>query len=325
MYTLDTLNIFTVEGYGSMTFPSFRPLLRALYPQGQVVAIGASWCGQPVGLALARMLPGGNSEVLSMFVAAPHRGRGVGTALLTSLEQALSERGSVGGELVYMTGKPSTGALERLLRKCGWPPSRTRMLVCKGDKKILEAPWMREYRLPSSFSIFPWREITEEERAALRRSQERERWIPEYLAPFQHEQTMERLNSLGLRYGNQVVGWLITHRVAPDTVRFTSLFVRKDLQKMGRAVPLVVEAINRQGRELGHDSYVIFSVRSDNTPMMRFTKRHFAPYLASMTETRGTSKLFDKGGREKTVFGVGQKVGPCVERIASEPPRPATL
>lgn len=83
-----------------------------------------------------------------------------------------------------------------------------------------EAPWLnKNYRFSPSFTFFPWQEITPEERLNLQKQQETSLWIPDELSPFKHEENLEPLNSLGLRYEGEVVGWVITHRLSPDTIR----------------------------------------------------------------------------------------------------------
>jgi hypothetical protein len=165
------------------------------------------------------------------------------------------------------------------------------MLICKGQAEtIIQAPWMKRYsRIPSSYSIFPWLEITQEERQAIQHQQETQPWIPEDLIPFQYEKHLEPITSLGLRYQGQVVGWMINHRLSPDTIRYTCSFVRKDLQKMGRIISLYAEAAKLQVQ--AKISNVIWTVPVAHESMVNFVKHRWAPYLASVGETKGTFKF----------------------------------
>lgn len=291
MYTFNCLNnAFAAWLYQPFTFPLFRSRLQALKPEGTTVAISASESNQPIGLALAEIDPDTKSaEVLSIFVKSTHRRQGIGTALFTRLEQELFSRGCQGAKLVYSTGLPITPALECLLRKCNWTPPQPRMLVCKTSLySILKAPWMQRTTLPASYTIFPWIEITEEERIAIQQQQEASPWIPQDLIPFKHEKNFEPLNSLGLRYQGQVVGWIITHRLAPDIIRYTCGFVRQDLQKLGRYIPLIANAIHIQAK--ARISEGIWTVPLVHTSMVYFVKKRMASYLSSLEETRGSFK-----------------------------------
>ncbi len=143
--------------------------------------------------------------------------------------------------------RPKAIVTEALPANSGWQPLQVAMLLCKGTMTdIAYAGWLHRYRLPEGFEIFPWSELTTNERHNILARQRRELWFPPELTPFQEVQRIEHLNSLGLRHHSEVVGWMITHRVAEDTIQYTSLFVRKELQGLGRAVPLLAEAIKRQ-------------------------------------------------------------------------------
>ena len=115
---------------------------------------------------------------------------------------------------------------------------------------------------------------------------------PEILSPWSDEEIIEPLNSLGLRYEDQVVGWMITHRVAENTIRYTKMFVRKDLQSLGRAISLLAKAIKLQ-LETREDSKAVFTVFADNTEMIRFVNKRLAPYLNSIRQSWGASKVLE--------------------------------
>jgi len=293
MYTLTRIENFgTALFYQVFTFLQFRPRLQALTPKGNTVAIGASDSDKPIGLALAEIFPDSKSaEVLSIFVARTHRRQGIGTALLTRLEEELFLRGCTSAELVYITGQPTTISLERLLQKCNWKPPQPRRIVCKSTiDKIANAPWMQKHSLPASYTIFPWVEITPEERVAIQQQQKAKPWIPPDLIPPTCDEHLEPLNSLGLRYQGQIVGWVLTERIAPDTISYNLMFVRRDLQKMGRGISLVTNAIQRQAK--ANIPRGIYTVWLTNSPMISFVKKHMIPYLTSLEESRGSFKSF---------------------------------
>ncbi|MBR8836654.1 MAG: GNAT family N-acetyltransferase [Stigonema ocellatum SAG 48.90 = DSM 106950] len=291
MYKLTRLDNFgSAFFYQAFTFPQVRHQLKALKPEGATVAISASDSAQPIGLALAEILPDSKSaEVHSVFVARTHRRKGIGTDLLSRLEEELFLRDCTSAELIYTTGQPTTLALERLLQKRNWTPPQPWTIVCKTTTdKIANAPWMQKSSLPASYTLFPWVEITSEERVAIEQQQEAEPWIPLHLIPFKHDENLEPLNSLGLRYQGQVVGWLITHRIAPDTIRYSCSFIRQDLQKMGRIVPLYVNAIQRQVK--AKIPRGIWDVPLVHTSMVRFVKKYMGPYGTSLEESRRSCK-----------------------------------
>jgi GNAT superfamily N-acetyltransferase len=295
MYTFNVLHDSTAITYQKLTFPSYGSLLGAVESNQSTIAIGASYLGQPVGLVLAEIIPDDSLtvELLSIFVDPSHRLAGIGTELFKVLAATLREKNCTKVKLVYTTGKLTTPILEHLLAKSNWSSPQTLRLVCKGiAQRVLEAPWMNKYsQLPSSYSLFPWTEITPEERETIEQTQQAQPWIPEDLIPFPYEQeeNFEPLNSLGLRYQGQVVGWVINHRIAPDTIRYTCSFVRKDLQKMGRIITLYAEASKLQLQE--NIPYGLWIVPTVHEAMFNFIQHRLAPYLISVSESRGTVKF----------------------------------
>ena len=295
MYTISLLNAFTAPGYQSLTYPAYRELLQSTDPTRSVVAVGATYQSEKVGLAMGRVISQDLGEVLSLYVANKQRLHGLGAALLSYLEAVLGGLGCTRLQLTYPAGEPSTMVLERLLARRDWAPSEPRMLLCRVHTGIAHARWVQKDSLPKPYCIFPWAEITRLQAAAIQRKQEREYWIPENLVPFQHERDAEPMNSLAMSCHGEIVGWLLTHRLAPDTIRYTALFVRSDLQRLGLGLSLLAESIRRQVSVLGQDSFGSFGVPVDNTRMIRFVNKRLAPYLISRVETRGTFKLL--GGK----------------------------
>ncbi|HLO48402.1 MAG TPA: GNAT family N-acetyltransferase [Kamptonema sp.] len=292
MYSINKINLFTAANYVGMTYPAYRNYLKLLNGKTPFVAIGANNNNdQPVGLVLAEILPNEhNAEVLSIFVDSKHRCQGIGTAMLAQLEQELVKEGCTTANLSYTTDKTTTPAIERLLIKSNWSSPQSRMFICKATpKQMLSADWMHRCSLPDSFATFFWRDLTEGERREILRKQQAEPWYPDILSPFSEEKIIEPLNSLGLRYQGEVVGWMITHRLAPDTIRYSRLFVKKELQKMGRAISLLAQAIKYH-----YDSgipYGIWTVQQDNTPMVSFMQRRMLSYMNEIVETKGSSKV----------------------------------
>jgi GNAT superfamily N-acetyltransferase len=291
MYTLTKIDRAIATSYQGFTFPFFESQLRNIETQNSLVAIGASVKEQPIGLVLAEIQDDRQeAKVLSIFVKPAYRRLGVGTALMRELENQLWQSGCQKVEMVYTNGKESTIALERLLDKLNWITPQPRMLICKSTtEKITSASWLYKRTLPPELTIFPWIDLTPAQRCRIQQQQDRQPWYPKTLTPFNDERHLEPLNSLSLLYKDEVVGWTLNHRIAPNTIRYTSLFVREDLQKLGRAISLLAEAIKCQ---VNSDIfYGIWTVAVDNRPMVDFVKRRLAPYLISLTETKEASKF----------------------------------
>ena len=288
MYDITLLDPQTAAKYECLTFPSYQEHLSQI--GSKVIAIGASLMQQPIALALAQIESDGTAKVLSLFVKQRYRNLGIATALMTELEAQLLAKGCSKVELVYMSGKPSTPILEKILTKLNWQRSQSRMLVCKSTTaKIATAPWLQKYKLASAYTLLPWVDLVPQSKQKILQQQSQKKWYPETLNPFKHQHQLEPLNSLCLLYHQDVVGWMITHRIDPTTIRYTSLFIRQDLQKVGRAIPMLAAAIGRQVESDVVNG--IWTVELDNDRMIQFVKKRLAPYLTSLTETKGREKL----------------------------------
>ncbi|MNR92020.1 Acetyltransferase (GNAT) family protein [compost metagenome] len=289
MITLSLLTPDTAHAFEHLTFASFRPLLSEA-SNGQVVALGATRRERPVGLALALKDPSTDSaELLSLFVAQGERRQGVGRALLARLEAELTAARLRSVQAVYTNGKASTPALESLLSGAGWSEPVVRQHFFRADLARLQAaPWIQETRAPKGYEIFPWTELSARDEADLRRAQQEEPWFPELLSPFQDADLFEAAGSVGLRHQGRVVGWMIAHRIAPNLLRYSHLFVAKEHQSFGRGVALVAAAV--RGVQPAGSWEAICSVPREFPTWLKFVRRRIAPYTKSSYASLGIEK-----------------------------------
>ena len=297
MSNIQILDDSAAASYEQMTFPAFQRLLKEVSSEGPYIAVGHSILEVPSGLILADIMDGQTAEVLSVFVGKAFRNQGIGKALMARLEEELTRRGCTGVFGIYTANKPSARGLERLLEKCEWNPPKPRQLICtsKGEdvERMMKSDWINHYRLPKSFDIFPWADITPEELEKIRGWPDDPPYYHGGLSPFLKDgEDFEPVNSLGLRYRGEIAGWMITTRVARDTVRYERLYVRKEFQRMGRAIPLLAESIRRQYAHEGHipTKGGIWIIQADNMPMVQFIRKRMGPYLTSLIETKQSFK-----------------------------------
>ena len=126
-------------------------------------------------------------------------------------------------------------------------------MVCYGTKaKIENAPIIKDKylnrllsTLADDYTIFPWHTLTEADRDFIKSVMKTHPLTRKY-NPFVEEEKLEPLNSLGLRYQDKVVGWTINHRTAPDTIRYTNMYVHPDYQPLSRSVLFLAKALRLQ-------------------------------------------------------------------------------
>jgi GNAT superfamily N-acetyltransferase len=273
-----------------MTFPAFRHLLRRPPADGFFAAIAAQEAGVPAGLCLGRFDHGSTGQILSVFVVESRRGRGVGTSLLERMEEELGSHGASRVEATYSSSALAACAFESILRRRGWSSPELRMLIGRADARMLQAPWVRQSLSRAELSFFNWSELSAAERSALLlQAGETDHGAIGGL-PLSDPEIFEPINSIGVRDGNRVVGWLLTHRVAPATIRYTHLYLHAGSRAFGQSLRLLGEGIRRQAAALGEDSQAIFGVWAHNARMVRFVQHRLKPYLVSLAETRGSFK-----------------------------------
>lgn len=286
-----------------MTFPAYRHLL-SLAPQPrhpqqgdkapvQPVANLARIEGAAAGLILAEVPfhRQHEGEVLSIFVDEGRRRLGVATALVTSMEDRLRRGGLESITAVYMTGGPFIPVIERVFARCGWSEPEVRALSVRfTPQEAMRTPWFGRVSLrDADFEIFAWKDVRPEERAAARAAHERQPWVRQGLEFWNHDHYgFDEVSSLGLRYRGELVGWVINHRIAPRQVRFTCSFVREDLSKRGRILPLYTESVRRLADEGCELCTLITPVWYKE--MAEFLRRRCAHVVTFFGETRGVHK-----------------------------------
>ncbi len=306
MVSYQLLKAELAAAFNGFTFPAFRHLLTGeparqyLTERSEVVrplAVAASDGGRPVGLALVAVPfePSGEPELLSLFVALDRRGQGIGTRLVTLVEESLAELGCERVRATYMTGRPGIAVLERVLAGRGWDPPTFRMASVRlSHETFRQAPWLDRFHRIPDYETVPWAQVGEPERAAARRSHELEPWINPRLAFWVYDaEGFEPRTSLGVYYKKQLVGWVVNHRHDDVTLRLTCAFVRDDLARVGLALPAAARSFHLMPS--AGFTRAMFTTPRDLPRMLEFLSKWIAPWADFVGETRGTSKSLRQG------------------------------
>lgn len=269
---------------------SLHTCLRGRHPAGisdsHIIAIGASdEGGHPVGIALAASIDHLHMvDVLHLFVDAAHRGRHIGRQLLTAL-QAAAKAG--GGKLMTLTYAGQTAeavALEKVLAANAWNPGQPFILRCQFDGFAFDPPWIhKKSRYPAACEVVPLCQLAPDEKQELRR-RERNGEFPSLISPFIEEERIEPLNSLALKHRDRVVAWVVTHRLAPDTIRYTALYAERWLHFQGYGVQLLIDSIWLQKQSSVKWAVFELPLRQVSNSWTRFVKRRLVPYADVTTQ-----------------------------------------
>lgn len=252
--------------------PTTRPLLTA----------GATHAGTPVGLALGTLATDRTpATVRSLGVLPDHRRNGLGTALLAALEHTLQQQGAASVQSSYRSDLAYRTALERMFARRGWgAPRAVRRLYRSSLDTIRGAPLLEGDTLPGGFALFDWRDVTPDERDAIRRRHDQDAADahPAAVDPFQWPDRVDARCSLGVRRAGQIAGWMVVHRLREDVMQYTSLFVQPTIHRHRVARVLLAEAIRRQ---INHTAATrgIWMVDLANAAILRFIDRHLRAHV----------------------------------------------
>ncbi len=279
-----------VRQFGHLAVPPLQPR-PAGRPLGSPIRYAAyTEGGATVGLALAHVPPGlPTVELLSVWVDAAHRRRGVATELLERIERAAQAAGSRAIEGRYRTAWPSAEAIERLLARRGWDAPRVAGRVYAGRlDRAREIGRMPLFQIPEGYTVVPWAELTAADRALVEAGAFD---APPSVDPRMVEAGYEPGTSVALRHhADRLVGWCLTHRTRPDTIEFTALWVAPAHREQGLSLLLAVE-VGRRMADVGL-ARGQFVVEPDNEPMARFVEDHLLRfgYLSADAEIRLAGK-----------------------------------
>jgi len=143
--------------------------------------------------------------------------------------------------------------------------------------------------------------LTDTEKKNMQKRQRMEPWFPEELNPFQIDEQSEPLNSLGLRRNGEVVGWIITHRLATELIQYTSFFAQDGVPRVA-ALTMLAKAIRLQ-EAAGVPNFACMT-RATNSRFLRFYGRRFASYEVDRAETRLSGTYLTKSGSRPINYAV---------------------
>ncbi|MEM8933661.1 MAG: hypothetical protein AAGE94_20900, partial [Acidobacteriota bacterium] len=167
-----------------------------------------------------------------------------------------------------------------------------RMLALRAPMSgVFEMAWFDRYRLRRRFEVVPWADVTDEMLTRLKQDDAETGWIAEDLRPWTFSSLrLETASSVGILLDDALVGWVINHALDERSVRTSCGFMRPDLSRRARILPVLSESL-RRARDAGFERW-LFTVPVHHREMVRFTRRWCAPHASFLGETRSTSKRF---------------------------------
>lgn len=281
MATIHLIDAKQARAYKHFVFPALRfPLFE---PEGKDLVFAAALDADEQAVGLAFGWGGANAEfeLISIYVTPLLRYHGIGSRLLSAVEEGFADKGYTLGVHKYSLPVDDQG-FARFLMGQGWLYPTVRQLICKGDLEgFCSTRWYR-VRLPKDFALKAWQELTEAERAGIAARTAREPgWYAQDQDPFVYEIDCHEPTSVALLKDGTVVGWVLTHvRDGMDSLRWTVSFVAPELSRAGHIVHLWQEAARRQ-RERTTLKHLIWGVPLTHPRMLDFVRRRMGEHLLS--------------------------------------------
>ena len=251
--------------------------------------------GEPLGLALARLdAPERKADLLSVYVAPPHRWRGLGVALLCRLREDIARRTGL-ERLSVNYGSRISGleALEKTIVRAGYGTPFTRIFF--GQSRIANIPrWAKGAggSAAADWRVISWAKARSEgidpiERGSCAGG-------PAHLSVRFRESEIDWSTSQMLFSGGEAKGWFVTHRFAekPDTLYYTKFWVEPGFAARHRAAAvLLLRAAMNAHYEMflkdGAPSCAEFDVPLEYPDWLRSLNKHLVPCLDKTWTLRG--------------------------------------
>ena len=286
---------------GRFTFPAFRNLLSDQDPKTFVRAIEHvdGDTATTVAAVVGRITDDGSTaKLLSVLVDAAHRQKGLASTLVHQfLEWACAN--CAAAEMRYTTRGQHVPAMEALLAKTKWPSPQTSMIFTRADPvRFLTQDWVQRQlaREPRSAEPFSWEEITPTQRASIARRVEAGS-IPSEVSPLWDEENIVPDISIGLRRGDEVVGWMVCHTIPalPRYIRYSRSFASIQQDARGNGPWLMAHAVQRHVKSsiFQQNPRAMFDLLPDNKPMMMLFDKRMRDYMDEVYDLRISQMTFN--------------------------------
>ena len=292
-----------VEQCKGMLYPPLQLQVRSRRAEGDLLGVALVDGNQmPVALAVGSLdEKRSRSEVLSFWVRPDLRRHGLGTRLLEATVTAQREAGVQQTGMLLRADWHDCSVMERLVQRCGFSVPEARQIAFRNDLEYFirgtdELPKM--FALPEGYQIVRWSDLTPDQLSSVRRRQEQavaqngRGWYPVALDPFQLEE-IERGPSRAMVKEGRVVGWMLTHGLAEDTLQYTALFIDPELRQGHLAGELIKDVVLRH-REVYLESrrwrFATFLTDARNAAIRQLIDIYFRPFNPEVTELRWTSR-----------------------------------
>lgn len=287
---IEEVSAFERSEFVPFTFPAYQAklMLPTVEAVGRMIALGAKINGVASGLALGEMQPGNDNacQLYSIWVEPEARCTGIGQKLMVEFESRAQQAGAHRIEAVYRSTLSDCFKFENLLAAAGWSSPQVRMHVFEASYDAMaQSPFFsKPPQLKPEFSLQPWHAVPPTDIDLLGANKE----FSVEVWPLNYGDDYHRPSSFGVRWKNELVGWIVNHPKPNGELRFTTSYLREDLQKGGQFAAVIAASVHATpGTGFTRASW---TVPMEFPRMVAFARRRLAPFCDRISETRGSYK-----------------------------------
>lgn len=286
---MEKISTFYDKDLGSDALNKFLILMdeddrHLLKTSTSLLIFGLHKYGLPLGLAIFNTAKGFPiCELKYFYVVEDNPETKLKQTFFYAIEQELKQKKMQLISFLFPEEKNTRHSIPRFFIENGWSPPERFMMRLDFDGYNFNPPWFkRPYPFPEGYEIFPWNEVTEEERHRIN-FLSRQNHFDSAIYPFREEPFIQPINSLGLRHHKVLVGWIITHTFPdhPQTIRYSSFFIEPEHQFHGSSILLLMESIRRQQKAAVQWAYCEVNYKLSDSNWIRFVSKRLAPYTTA--------------------------------------------
>lgn len=283
---LQNLSNSELKSYRQFLDKSFWTCLKGHDPWGissaEIFAAAAlDENGNPVGLAISTYYRyNAFAQLLSLCASVEFCTEELYKQLFEKIREMLCSEKCAFITHTYSSIAPNAAKMENLFNLAGAGTPQLVMVRCHFDLQAFGPAWLSHYlknRLPEDLDIIPWKKLSSAEQKKLRDLQQQGSFTAS-ISPFYEERKRDANLSLVARYQGEIIGWIILHRTANDTIRFSTFYVDRDFRNSRVPAWLLAKAIVLAQQAKFSKATFEFNLEQVDRRWIDFVKKRLAPF-----------------------------------------------
>lgn len=220
---------------------------------------------QPVGLILA------NGEVTqrtfrihSFLVHPQFQNQKIGTTLFKKLEETIKSINGQKIELVYKSHWKSVDYIQLILKRNNWGTPKSQLIMTKwAVDKVLS--YFSKSSILDTFFLFPFTQLKKSDTEFIQNKKQstKGQWFDKALEPFLASNTIDLQCSFALKSEDEIIGWIVAHRIQKDLNELTALFIDEKHRRFKLAYGMILTSLLAQ-QKLGIPQFLVTSKLDGN-------------------------------------------------------------